>query len=636
MMDSLFIEAAEGDIQPRQQVHALIGFVANFFGGDQFVLLAGKFDAVDLLNSGSWTDQLAGLRRILYEDPTVTIRSESQAIESLQEVYEAVSELVALRSIEDTLEQKVAEKMTAHHEDFVRRLRLETLLEEQGAESYTSLQKLKELEQLQKRTLENPLLQRLRPHELFQVVGQNAAIDSLLSKLGTPYPQHVILYGPPGVGKTTVARLVLESLLGQPFSVFQNEAPFVEVDATTLRWDPRDMVNPLLGSVHDPIYQGARKDIGGAGIPEPKLGLVTKASGGILFLDEIGELDPLLQNKLLKVLEDKRVLFESSYFDPNDERVPEYIRRLFTEGAPADFVLVGATTRQPHELAPALRSRCSEVFFEPLGAPEVERIVIEASDRLSIRLKPDAAKQIATVTSEGRQAVRLLADAYGRVVQKQWKQSGEHEGESLQVVLDDVVAVTQQARLRPYLRVKARPTGEVGCAFGVGVQNFTAQCLEVEAVLFPLSQGKRGDVRFNQAAGDMAKDSVFNAVSVVRKLLGINLEEFDIHINLVGGGQVDGPSAGSAIVMALISAATETPIPGDIVFTGEVSIQGKLRAVGGVPEKVFGALQAGMKTIFVPAENLSEAVGRYDDIEVVGVETVSEVIEHLWGASWWT
>ena len=86
-------------------------------------------------------------------------------------------------------------------------------------------------------------------------------------------------------------------------------------------------------------------------------------------------MDPILQNKLLKVLEDKRVYFDSSYYDPNDPQVPKYIRKLFEEGAPADFVLIGATTRDPSEINPALRSRCAEVFFDPLGREEIEQIV---------------------------------------------------------------------------------------------------------------------------------------------------------------------------------------------------------------------------------------------------------------------
>lgn len=80
---------------------------------------------------------------------------------------------------------------------------------------------------------------------------------------------------------------------------------------TTLRWDPREVTNPLLGSMHDPIYQGAKKGLSESGVPESKLGLVTEAHGGVLFIDEIDEMDPMLQNKLLKVLEDKRVYFGS-------------------------------------------------------------------------------------------------------------------------------------------------------------------------------------------------------------------------------------------------------------------------------------------------------------------------------------
>lgn len=88
------------------------------------------------------------------------------------------------------------------------------------------------------------------------------------------------------------------------------------------------MTNPLIGSVHDPIYQGARRDLADTGIPEPKPGLVTEAHGGILFIDEIGEMDPLLLNKLLKVLEDKRVKFDSAYYDEADPNIPAYIRKL--------------------------------------------------------------------------------------------------------------------------------------------------------------------------------------------------------------------------------------------------------------------------------------------------------------------
>ena len=110
--------------------------------------------------------------------------------------------------------------------------------------------------------------------------------------------------------------------------------------------------------------------------------MVTDAHCGVLFIDEIGELDFFLQNKLLKVMEDKRVYFDSAYYDPDDENTPKYIKKLFNEGAPADFILIGATTRHPSEINPALRSRCAEVFFEPLAPDCIEEIVRNAAKRL--------------------------------------------------------------------------------------------------------------------------------------------------------------------------------------------------------------------------------------------------------------
>ena len=89
----------------------------------------------------------------------------------------------------------------------------------------------------------------------------------------------------------------------------------------------------------------------------------------------------MLQNKLLKVLEDKRAYFDSAYYDPSDENVPKYIRKLFEEGAPADFVLIGATTREAGYINPALRSRCAEIYFEPLTPQHIQKICLLYTSR---------------------------------------------------------------------------------------------------------------------------------------------------------------------------------------------------------------------------------------------------------------
>ena len=88
------------------------------------------------------------------------------------------------------------------------------------------------------------------------------------------------------------------------------------------------------------------------GIPQPKPGAVSKAHGGVLFLDEIGELHPIQMNKLLKVLEDRKVMFESAYYSPDDPAVPRYIHEIFKKGMPADFPSGGRNHAQPFRRFP--------------------------------------------------------------------------------------------------------------------------------------------------------------------------------------------------------------------------------------------------------------------------------------------
>ena len=227
-----------------------------------------------------------------------------------------------------------------------------------------SLTELNKLKRLQNISLTEPLSEITRPDELGEIIGQKDGIKALKAALCGKNPQHVIIYGPPGVGKTAAARTVLNEAKKSSLSPFGENAKFIEIDATTLRFDDRSIADPLMGSVHDPIYQGAGA-FGPAGIPQPKPGAVTKAHGGILFIDEIGELHPVQMNKLLKVLEDRKVFFESAYYSKSNREIPVYIHEIFQKGMPADFRLVAATTSSPEDLPPALRSRCTEIYFNP-------------------------------------------------------------------------------------------------------------------------------------------------------------------------------------------------------------------------------------------------------------------------------
>ncbi len=149
----------------------------------------------------------------------------------------------------------------------------------------------REMERLQRMRavrLSEPLSERVRPTRFEDIIGQQEGIRALEAILCGPNPQHVIIYGPPGIGKTCAARLVLEAAKKTRGTPFAADAPFIEMDATCVRFDERAIADPLIGSVHDPIYQGAGQ-LGVQGVPQPKPGAVSKAHGGVLFLDEVGE-----------------------------------------------------------------------------------------------------------------------------------------------------------------------------------------------------------------------------------------------------------------------------------------------------------------------------------------------------------
>jgi ATP-dependent Lon protease len=611
-------------------VSALYEMLASVLGQDKVVLRAGKVSALKLMRSQNLPDRLCGLQRLVFEDPTIErVTTRGQQRKALAEIEEAMADVIAQRHAEDAIERRVNEKMAERHQEYVKDLKLEALRETSGPETPASQAKLEELQALSQRSLAASALAQLRPQTLRDVVGQEAAIRALLAKISSPYPQHTILYGPPGVGKTTVARLVLEVAKSRPYTPFAKDAPFIEASGTTLRWDPRETINPLLGSVHDPIYQGSRREFADTGVPEPKLGLVTRAHGGVLFIDEIGEMDSALQSRMLKVLEDKRVTFESSYYDESATNVPEYIKRLFREGAPADFILIGATTREPEDIDPAIRSRCAEIFFAPLTQHQILSIVTGAIKRLGAKAARAVAQLVASYTIEGRKAVQIVADAYGQALYRLYPGKRAENRRSPSITEDDVHAVVRTSRLVRHTLVKGRATREIGKSFGLGVLHHLGSIIEIEAVAFPASQTGKGTIRFNDTAGSMAKDSVFNATSVLRSVTGFDIADFDLHINVVGGGNIDGPSAGLAIFLALYSSVTKTPLPQDVAVTGELSIQGKVRAVGGVVEKLYAARQAGMRSVLLPKENVREVDGGLAGLLVTAVTSVDQVLREL-------
>jgi Lon-like ATP-dependent protease len=489
----------------------------------------------------------------------------------------------------------------------------------------------KEMEQLRKLrsiSLTEPLAEKVRPKDFSDIVGQEDGIKALKAALCGPNPQHVIIYGPPGVGKTAAARLVLEEAKKNPFSPFKKNAVFVELDATTARFDERGIADPLIGSVHDPIYQGAGA-MGQAGIPQPKQGAVTHAHGGILFIDEIGELHPIQMNKLLKVLEDRKVFFESAYYSEENPQIPTHIHDIFQNGLPADFRLVGATTRTPNEIPPAIRSRCLEVFFRELDQDEIALIARKAAEKVRLHVSESGIRTLASYARNGREAVNLMQIAAGLAI-----------SEKRDSILDkDIEWVIHSSQLSPRYEKKVGETPAAGFVNGLAVYGpNTGALLEIEVTALPAKE--KGTVNITgiveeESIGSreksirrksMARGSIENVITALRAM-GVPADEYDIHVNFPGGIPVDGPSAGIAMAVGIYSAIYRLPVDPTIAMTGEISIHGYVKPVGGIFPKVKAAKQAGAKRVIIPFENMQSMLAEIDGIELLAVQRLEEVLD---------
>ncbi|MBQ5696682.1 MAG: ATP-dependent protease LonB [Clostridium sp.] len=491
----------------------------------------------------------------------------------------------------------------------------------------------KEMEKLLKMRrikLTEPLTEKSRPIDFGDIIGQEDGIKALKAAICGPNPQHVIIYGPPGIGKTAAARLVLEEAKKKERSPFKKDAKFVEIDATTIRFDERGIADPLIGSVHDPIYQGAGS-LGVAGIPQPKAGAVTKAHGGILFIDEIGELHPIEMNKLLKVLEDRKVFLDSSYYSSEDPNMPTFIKEIFDNGLPADFRLIGATTRGPEEIAPAIRSRCVEVFFKGLQKEEIREIAKRAIDRVGLSVTDKGLDIISRHCSNGREVINLIQLCSGVAINEERENITE----------EDINWVIENGQYTEVSDIKVSDKSEVGVINGLAVHGANIGLLmQIEATA-KKAIGRSGELKISGIIEEeeitmnnrkirrksTAYSSIQNVLTALNNIFDLKCEQYDIHINIPGGIPVDGPSAGIAIATAVYSAIINKAIDSKVAMTGEISLLGSVNPIGGVNAKILAAKKSGAKRVIIPEANWNESFYEYEGIDIIKVSHIKEVID---------
>ena len=191
-----------------------------------------------------------------------------------------------------------------------------------------------------------------------------------------------------------------------------------------------------------------------------------------------------------------------------------------------------------------------------------------------------------------------------------------------------------------YLGVKkyryglAEKEDQVGVVTGLAWTSVGGEILSIEALRLP---GK-GRMKTTGKLGDVMKESIEAAASYVRSIapqIGVKpprFDKLDIHVHVPDGATPkDGPSAGLAMVTAIVSVLTQIPVRKDVAMTGEVTLRGNASAIGGLKEKLLAALRAGITTVFIPEENAKDLVDIPDNVkaglEIVPVTHVSEVLK---------
>ena len=245
---------------------------------------------------------------------------------------------------------------------------------------------------------------------------------------------------------------------------------------------------------------------------------------------------------------------------------------------------------------------------------------------------PDAMKIVKRYAKNGREAINMIQLGAGLAVT---------ENRNI-LCAADLEWVASNSQLQPFYECKIHHQPRIGSVNGLAIQGPNLGSLldiEVTAVYVGKGKGKiniTGVVDEEELKGrthkltrkSMARSSVENVLTVLA-LNKLCPENYNIHINFCGGIPIDGPSAGIAMIAAITSAICCIPVHHEIAMTGEVSIHGEIKPVGGILAKIDAAIQAGVKQVIIPRQNWHEGLQQKEGIQIIPVKTVKELFHHV-------
>ena len=227
--------------------------------------------------------------------------------------------------------------------------------------------------------------------------------------------------------------------------------------------------------------------------------------------------------------------------------------------------------------------------------------------------------------------VRSLERELGNLARKAIRDMGREN--ALTITIDDE-RLAKYAGVRRFHYGATDEEDQVGIVTGLAWTEFGGDILTIEAVKMP---GK-GRMSITGNLKDVMKESIAAAASYVRAratTFGLKPSQFDktdVHVHVPDGGTPkDGPSAGVAMAVAIVSVLTGIPIRKDLAMTGEVTLRGRVLPIGGLKEKLLAALRSGIKTVLIPIENAKDLADVPENVksglEIIPVPTVDEVLK---------
>ncbi len=440
--------------------------------------------------------------------------------------------------------------------------------------------------------------------------------------------------------------------------VFDSSEPKLIVDNTGMLHAPFvDATGSKAGSVfgdvkHDPLQSG------GLGTP-PHLrvesGAIHKANKGVLFIDEIADLDPKSQQELLTALQEKKYPITGQ----SELSSGALIR---TEPVPCDFLLVAAGNMQDvQKMHPALRSRIRgygyEVYMEssmPDTEANREHIIrfIAQEIKKDGKIPPFDYDACMSIIDEAKRRsgrknrlTLILRDLGGLVraagdmaVERNKKVVGKEEVIAAMELARPIEAqyVAQAIEYRKdykIFRTKGFAIGRVNGMAIVGSSYLSAGIvLPIVAEVTPASSRTEGKLIPTGKLGKIAQEAVKNTSALIKRHMGRNMTGYDIHVQFLQTYEgVEGDSASISVAVAVISALEGIPVDQEIAMTGSLSVRGEVLPVGGITNKVSAAIEAGMRLVIIPKSNAKDVNIEKDElkkIKIIEAGNIADVLEY--------